>query len=65
MTNPSCPLCKGIGWYEGPYYSDFEPTIRPVVCPACNPVVPLDRAGCALAVALFALFIAFLAWGLG
>jgi hypothetical protein len=25
VTYPYRPKCKGLGWYEGPYYGDFEP----------------------------------------
>ena len=27
-----CPICKGKGWAEEPYYSDFAPCTRPVPC---------------------------------
>lgn len=35
--NPTCPVCQGIGFVEEPYYSDFAPTTRPVLCPSCQP----------------------------
>ena len=37
MTNPYCPKCEGRGWYEGPYYSDFEPRVVKYHCEDCLP----------------------------
>lgn len=61
--NPTCPVCQGRGWFETPYYSDFAPSTQVIPCPDCNPVEPMGRTGCALAVAIFAALIALVAWG--
>lgn len=37
MTNPYCPKCEGRGWYEGPYYGDFEPRVVKYHCEDCLP----------------------------
>lgn len=63
--NPYCPVCHGLGWYQAPHYGDFEPRMEAWPCPDCNPVDPISRVGCALVVAIFAMLIAFLAWGAG
>ena len=36
MTNPGCPKCKDLGWYEGPYYGDFEPKVIKLACEDCG-----------------------------
>lgn len=60
--DPACPVCRGLGWYQAPYYGDFQPRMESWPCPTCNPVDPISHGGCALVVGLFALFIGLLAW---
>jgi hypothetical protein len=61
--DPQCPVCKGLGWYQGPSYGNFAPEIDIFPCPDCNEAEPIGRTGCLLAVAFLAIVIALVAWG--
>jgi hypothetical protein len=37
---PSCPICRGKGWFETGVYGD---TYDPQPCPNCNPIQPIPR----------------------
>lgn len=42
--DPWCPRCKGRGWYEGPWYGGFTPSIEKLPCPECNVLSKPTRA---------------------
>jgi hypothetical protein len=60
--NPNCPTCKGRGWYEGPYYSDFQPRLETLRCPKCNPITEVSNAGCLAVVLITTALIGIVAW---
>ena len=62
--NPHCPICKGIGWYEAPYYSDFEPRVELHPCPQCHELeAPTKGELVFMAVCFLTLLVTLLAWG--
>jgi hypothetical protein len=62
VTNPHCPKCKGIGWYESPYYGDFGPKVIKLACEDCLPHSKPTKAEIVMLAAIFILF-AFLIVG--
>ena len=61
-NNPYCPICKGRGWYEGPYYGHLQPTIEMQACPNCNEVSKPTRGEVVfLAVGFVVLFVLMIA----
>jgi len=61
---PACSRCNDVGWVEEPYYSDFQPTTRPVCCPDCNAgVVPMTRGEVIQILIAFAALLGLVAWG--
>lgn len=66
MSDYACSRCRDLGWVKEPYYSDFQPSIREVVCPDCNAgVVPMTRAEVIEFVLVFAAIIGIVAMGAG
>ena len=63
MTNPYCPKCKGIGWYEGPYYGDFEPKVVKLACEDCLPHSKPTKTELALLATLFFILTVLMIWG--
>jgi ribosomal protein S27AE len=63
MNRYACPRCHDVGWAEEPYYSDFQPTTRPVCCPDCNAgVVPMTRREVIEILIAFAVLLGLVAW---
>jgi hypothetical protein len=58
---PLCPTCRGLGWYQAPVYSDFEPRMDLVACPDCNAVEGNPR-GCLLWTVALVGFLTFICW---
>lgn len=58
--NPDCPICRGVGWYEAPYHSDFTPRIEIQPCPDCHELSAPSKAELAALVIAFVVLALFL-----
>ena len=63
--NPDCPICRGVGWYEAPYHSDFTPRIEIQPCPDCHELVAPSKGEVTLLAVGFALLFLFLVFSYG
>ena len=55
---PVCPVCRDIGWVEGPVTDHFEPRCQIQPCPACGKVDGLTVGEVVFLVVAFILLMA-------
>ena len=62
MTDRDCPICHGLGWYEGPYYGGLEPTVERLACPRCTHADPIGWSGVLIVAVIQICLVMLVSW---